>query len=298
MTRTVALEHAAVVGAGAVGEMIAAMLLRSGVRAERFDLRPRPSVVGGDACAPTGALHTALERADVVVLALPEEILQRALPGLPSVLRADALVVETASVKEPFEAILQEGMGARETIGINPMFAPSVGARGQSVAIVRRRPTAAGDAFLAMLEAEGARLVELDAERHDRMAAAMQSLTHASILAFASALKAIGEPIDVLLDLAPPPFRVLAALAARIVGQSRDTYWDIQSKNANAARMRTNLGEALQRVDAAVANGDRDAFAAMLDDIEMHQGATGQQLRESCAALFATLPTHNKRAQK
>ena len=284
-----ALGDTVVVGAGAVGEMLSAMLARHGVPLERFDLASRPGVTVGDACAPDGALLAALDRAGTVVLALPEEPLQRALRRIASVLRPDALVVETASVKEPLEAVLRDGMSTRETLGINPMFAPSVGARGQSVAVVRHRPSAAGNTFLAMIEAEGARLAPLDAARHDRMAAVMQSLSHATILAFASALQASGESIELLLDLAPPPFRVLAALSARVVGQSRDTYWDIQSRNGNAALARTALGDALRRIDATVADGSRDGFAAVLDGIEQYQGDAGERLRETCAALFATL---------
>lgn len=285
-----AISSAAVVGAGAVGGMIADVLDRNGVRVERFDLAAREGVVAGDACAPTGALLAALGSVDAVVLALPEAPLLRALPVVASLLRTDALLVETASVKQPFESLLADAMGARETVGINPMFAPSVGMQGQPVALVRRRPTPVGDAFLAMLAAEGAHLVPLDAAAHDRMAAAMQSLVHASILAFGAALQASGESIEDLLRIAPPPFRALTALAARIVGQSRDTYWDIQSTNADAQRMRTLLAGSLAGLDATVADGRRDAFVELLDGIERHQGGAGDALRRACTAMFAALP--------
>jgi len=282
------IARATVVGAGAVGEMIADMLARNGVQVGCFDLSPRVGVLAGDACSPEGELRVALFEADVVVLALPEAPLLRAIPAVAALLRPDTLLVETASVKLPFEEALQ-GLGL-ETIGINPMFAPAVGAAGQPVALIRRRPTPVGDAFLAMIEAEGAHLVELDAARHDRMAAAMQSLTHAAILGFASALEASGEPIDVLLEIAPPPFRALAALAARIVGQSRETYWDIQSTNADAAAMRASLASSVARIDVAASAGRRDDFVSILDAIERHQATSGDALREACAAMFAALP--------
>lgn len=284
------IASAAIVGSGAVGGMIADVLERNGVRVERFDLVAREGVLAGDACAPAGALLAALESVDAVVLALPEAPLLRALPVVASRLRADALLVETASVKQPFESLLADAMGARETVGINPMFAPSVGMRGQPIALVRRRPTPVGDAFLAMLAAEGAHLVALDAAAHDRMAAAMQSLVHASILAFGAALQASGESIEDLLRIAPPPFRALTALAARIVGQSRDTYWDIQSTNADAQRMRALLAGSLARLDAAVAEDRRDVFVELLDGIERHQGGAGDALRQACASMFAALP--------
>ena len=111
----------------------------------------------------------------------------------------------------------------------------------------------------------------------------MQALVLASILGFGAALRARGDAVVDLLRIAPPPFRALTALAARIVGQSRDTYWDIQSTNADAQRMRAMLAGSLARLDAAVADDRRDG-------IERHQGGAGDALRHACAAMFAALP--------
>ncbi|MBO9830636.1 prephenate dehydrogenase/arogenate dehydrogenase family protein [Xanthomonas sp. A2111] len=285
------LKNAVVVGTGAVGGMLAAMLSRHSVDVACFDASARPGVEAGDACAPNSTLRDALERADAIVLALPERALSLALPIIDSIARADCLIVETASVKQPLEMALEHGMGHRDILGINPMFAPSVGAHGQSVAVVRKRRSAAGDAFLALIENEGAHTVSLDAARHDCMTAAMQSMSHAAIISFSSALKHTGENLEMLLTIAPPPFRVLVALMARILGQSRETYWGIQMRNPRAADARERLRNSFAEFDALVVTEDPAAFMGELDAIERYFGNAGARLRDECAKLFAALPS-------
>lgn len=284
---------AVVVGAGAVGRMLGTMLERQSVTVAWFDRVAAEGVAAGDACEPDGALRAAGAAADVIVLALPERTLEKALPAMAAVSRADALVVETASVKTVLEPVKRGALSAREVLGLNPMFAPSVGAHGQAIAVVAQRASTASNAFCAMLEAEGASLVMLDAERHDRMAAAMQALGHAAILTFAAALAQSGESLPELLRIAPPPFRVLASLTARVLGQSRETYWDIQAGNPYAAEMRDHLRTALARLERESCADGLPAFSTWLDAIEDDAGDALKTLQGDCARLFSALPARD-----
>lgn len=288
-----AFNIAVVVGAGAVGRMLGDMLERRGVTVAWFDRVPAEGVAAGDACAPDGALRAACATADAIVLALPENALETALPAIAAVSRADTLLVETASVKTVLEPVKRDALHDREVLGLNPMFAPSVGANGQAIAVVPQRAGAASAAFRAMLEAEGASLVTLDAERHDRMAATMQTLGHAAILTFAAALAQSGESLSELLRIAPPPFRVLASLSARVLGQSRETYWDIQAGNPYAAEARDHLRTALAELERTSHAHGLPEFAAWLDAVEHSAGDTLQALQNDCTRLFSALPARD-----
>jgi len=92
-----------------------------------------------------------------------------------------------------------------------------------------------------------ARLVRVPLEDHDRIMADLLSLAHAAAIAFALALPA-----------APPPvrsttFRALEDLAAVVVRESPDVYYEIQASNPHSAAAldREQLGRA--RRDGAVA---------------------------------------------
>ncbi len=289
-----AFNFAIVVGAGAVGRMLGTMLERHGVSVEWFDRIPADGVAAGDACAPDGALASAAAKAEAIVLALPESALEIALPAMAAVSRADALIVETASVKTVLEPIKRGLKDAPEVLGLNPMFAPSVGARGQVVAVVAQRPGPSSEAFCALLESEGASVVSMEAERHDRMAAAMQALGHAVILIFAGALAQSGESLPQLLRIAPPPFRVLVSLCSRVLGQNRETYWDIQASNPYAKEMRGHLRNALGHLESTSSADGLSAFAAWLDEVEHEIGPSLQALLYDCAQLFSALPVREK----
>jgi len=281
---------AVIVGAGAVGRMLGAMLERHGIAVAFFDRTPAGGVSAGDACSPDASLSLAGAAADVIVLALPESALETALPAMAAVARPDALIVETASVKTPLEAVKRNMLADREILGINPMFAPSVGARDQAIALVRQCSGVASDTFASLLVAEGAILVDMDAERHDRKAAAMQAMAHAAILTFAGALAHSGESLDELLRIAPPPFRILATLTARLLSQSREIYWDIQACNPYAAEMREHMRGALAQVEATAGIERLPDFTTWLDAIERDVGPTIAGLGADCARLFAALP--------
>lgn len=273
---------AVVVGAGPVGRSFA-VLLEGTYDVGTFDTVAVGAARRGDATAPDGALLDALGGASVVVLALPESVL---LSALQACARAapDALLVETASVKGPLEAI--KAQLQHEVLGINPMFAPSLGFSGRPVAVTRHRAGEAAAAFEALLSASGARLTVLDGDRHDRLTASLQALTHAAVLAFADALAHSDASLNELLPLAPPPFRTMLMLAARITSQSPETYWDIQAANPHASGARQRLRDGVARYDAQPGGMSRDAFSAWIGQIRRRLGDTSA-LEAQCARMFA-----------
>lgn len=282
---------AVVAGAGPVGRSFAA-LLDDSYDVEMFDAAPGELVRHGDATTPDGELADALGNASIVVLALPESVLLSALPACARS-APSALLVETASVKGPLETV--KARLGQEVLGVNPMFAPSLGFEGRPVAVTRHRAGEATVAFEALLRIRGARLVVLEADRHDRLAASLQALTHAAVLAFADALVQSEEPLDVLLTLAPPPFRTMLMLASRITNQNAETYWDIQAANSHAGEARRRLREGATRYDAEPGGMSRDAFAEWIERIRQGLGDTSA-LEAQCARMFATFTSSGRAA--
>jgi len=279
-------------GSGAVGRLVGGLLAGAGTEVLVLDRRPPPEGVGPaaftpcDARAPDGGAAEAIRGADLVVLALPADV---ALVGLPAVCRlapADALLVDTLSVKTPVHAALGRPGVAQEALGVNPMFAPDLGLAGQAVLAVPVRPGPRGAAFQALLAAAGARVVVTDAARHDRMTAALQALTHAAVLAFGLALRDLEPDLRTLLGVAPPPFRTLTALLARIVSGEPDVYREIQAANPAAAAARQALMRGVARVDAATGAAD---FGAVADDLAGLLGDGRAPLAALCAGVFRSL---------
>ncbi|HEX7814627.1 MAG TPA: prephenate dehydrogenase [Dyella sp.] len=278
------------IGHGPVGRMFGDLLHDHGSRVMRFDRVPAPGVLEGDARIPDETLLESVRRSDLLLLALPEPVLADALKTLASHMPPHALLVETASVKTCLEPIKQAQLAGREILGINPMFAPSLAMKGRSVAVIRQHYGKASECFESILEKAGAVLVDMSAGYHDRIAANTQALTHATILAFAEALRQSGYSLTEILAVAPPPFRVLAALVARMLGQNSNVYLDIQSENPYAADARRRLIEGISHCSAQSTATDTRAFALWFEDISGYFGPEQRDLGELCASLFANIP--------
>ena len=134
-------------GCGAVGTMLAAALRGDGHRVVLVDpaaTRPGPGMLPGDITDPAPQVAAALGSASTVILAVPDAIAVAAVPALAGLLSPEALLVETLSVKTPVAAALHMYLPDRAALGINPMFAPALGAAGRAVLVVGGRGRAAG----------------------------------------------------------------------------------------------------------------------------------------------------------
>ena len=284
-----------IAGGGAVGTMLADVFAGAGAEVVVVDLRPpdgpvRHRHLGGDVTCPSAAMAGLLAAADVVVLAVDENTATAAVPVVGRLARDDALLVETMSVKVPIGRAITGAGGS--ALGLNPMFAPALGLPGRPVAAVRHGtpPSAAAASVLGMIEAAGGVATALNAEQHDRIAAATQVLTHAAVLSFGAALGRLGVDPAALAALAPPPHRMLLALLARIAGGTPAVYRDIQHANPYAAEARAALAGAVGELDAVGATGDPAAFDAFMRGAGAALGDDLTGYAALCSTLLAGLP--------
>lgn len=281
-----------VIGGGAVGAMVGGFFRDAGTDVIVVDRAAAESSAGayvqGDITAPGAALTQLLWEAGVVVLAVPEDVALAAVPNL-GVLGTASVLVDTLSVKSRFAEALHGSDIACAAVGVNPMFAPSLDPHGRPVAAVTYRAGAGVDAVLATFAAAGATVVHLDADRHDRLTAFTQALTHASVLSFGLALAEAGlDPAD-LVAVGTPPYLLSLALLSRISGGTPEVYWDVQAGNPFAEQARRGLADAVARVNGVVTVGDDAGFARIMERAESTLGIEADGLRATCAEMFTRL---------
>jgi 7-keto-8-aminopelargonate synthetase-like enzyme/prephenate dehydrogenase len=284
-----------VVGGGGVGSMFAALLGDAGDRVCVIDRAPRPTprpgevFEQGDITAPTRRVLDELRDAELVVLALPEDVALAAVEIVSSAMRPGALLVDTSSVKTAICDAMRTRAAHLEGLGLNPMFAPSLDPAGRPIAAVVVRGGPRTTRLLELLAERGGRIVELTADQHDRLTAAAQALPHAAILAFGAALAELDVDLRELERIAPPPCATLLALLARIVSGPPEVYWQIQIANPGAEAAREGLAASLGGLIAAADRRDGEAFAGLLRAGRRALGERVPAYRERCAAMFGTL---------
>ncbi|PZH20037.1 prephenate dehydrogenase/arogenate dehydrogenase family protein [Streptomyces sp. NTH33] len=284
------IKRAVVVGgAGAVGRLFAGRLLASSAEVTVIDTAascdvPGARYVRGDITAPGFRVGAEVGHADLVVLALPETAALSAVPEVARELRPDAVLVDTLSVKQPITRAVRDAAPGVQAVGLNPMFAPSLGFENRPVAAVVVHEGPRTGEVLRLVEEWGARVVRVGAQEHDRIAAAVQALPHAAVLGFGLALRALDVSAADVAAVAPPPANTLLALLARITSGTPEVYWDVQAANPGAEAARSALDEGLRRL--AEATGGSADFAALLADARAALGPGLDHYRDTCARLF------------
>jgi prephenate dehydrogenase len=287
----VVIRRAVVVGgAGAVGGLFVERLLATGVEVTVVDTAEpdgRARHLRGDVTAIDLRLAAELGHADLVVLALPEPVALAAVRGIAEELRPGALLVDTLSVKQPITQAIRTQAPGVQAVGLNPMFAPSLGFEGRPVAAVVVNEGPRTDELLELVESWGATVVRVDAAEHDRLAGATQALTHAAVLGFGLTLAGLGTPAADLRPVAPPPANTMLALLARITSGTPEVYWDVQYANPEAAVVRKALADSIHRLAGIVEHGSEADFAAVLAELRDYLGEDLVHHSDTCARLFA-----------
>jgi 4-amino-4-deoxyprephenate dehydrogenase len=239
---------------------------------------PRQGVDPADVTCPGRLEEERLERAATVVLAVPEPVAVKALNTLAPLLRPDALLVETLSVKSRFAASLAGLRPGFEVVGINPMFGPSLAMCGRAVAVTPYSAGPRAQMFMTLLSEQGAHIVELSPSAHDEATVALQALPHLVMLAYMQAVRKLGLDLREIVELAPPPAMALLALSARIASGNPHVYSEIQKANPYADAGRASLVDELARLTTVCR--DPAAMEAVLEDVS--RGLDGS--RESLLA--------------
>ena len=238
-------------GAGRMGRWFQRFLAAQGFAVTSLDPAGSP--------ADDAAAQAALPGADLVVCSTPPAATAR-LYGAWTERPPAGVVVDIASIKSPLVPAIRalQAAGGR-VASIHPMFGPGIVLlRDADVVVCDTGDAAATAAIEALFRPTTAHLVPLSLEDHDRIMADLLGLAHATAIAFALALPAAEHPVR------STTFRALERLAAAVVRESPDVYFEIQAKNPHAPDALRRLRDALERIVAAVASEDAAAFGRLL----------------------------------
>ena len=250
---------------------------------------PGRQVLKADPEQPTDALRELLQQCDLAILALPEDVAMRALAAISEMLSPEALLVDTLSVKSQVCAALEQLEQPAEQLSVNPMFAPRLGFEGQAVAVVPVRGGTRSDAFVELLRHWGSEVFTMNAESHDRATAVLQTTTHAALIAFGLSLDdGANQPAD-LLAFAPPPYRTMLGMVARLLAATPDVDWDIQLSNPYAAAARQRLADAVKELDDSVSSDQVADFERLIERLGALIGDGREPLQEQCQRQFEAL---------
>eukprot|EP00287_Rhodomonas_sp_CCMP768_P030324 CAMPEP_0202854406 /NCGR_PEP_ID=MMETSP1389-20130828/90985_1 /ASSEMBLY_ACC=CAM_ASM_000865 /TAXON_ID=302021 /ORGANISM="Rhodomonas sp., Strain CCMP768" /LENGTH=296 /DNA_ID=CAMNT_0049532993 /DNA_START=1 /DNA_END=891 /DNA_ORIENTATION=+ len=272
-----AITKVIVLGAsGGFGTLFSQVLAKAGIQVRGISRKgtPKPEAtftdyLSADPCNPNEEVIARVKEANVIISCVPPGPCIRALEALGPHMSEGALFTDVLSVKTGIcdeYAKAKDKLPHVELLSTHPMFAPAAGWEGQNTAIIGIRAGPRSAAFQALIESWGSKCIPMESgEIHDKVTAAVQNATHASLLSFGLCLSKMGYNAEMAALISTPPHRAMIGVIQRMASINEpDTYWDIQTENPNAEETWANLEAAVAEVHDAVKKRDKEAFSKII----------------------------------
>ncbi len=231
----------------------------------------------------------AAAQGDVVLVCVPIDATRDVIEQIGPHVRGGALLADITSTKTaPVQAMLEHS--SAEVLGMHPLFGPSVHSmQGQRIVLTPGRGEGGPAWMRAMLQARELLITETTPEQHDRAMAVVQVLTHFSTEVMGRALQQFGLPLAETLEFTSPVYTMELLMTARHFAQSPHLYAAIQMNNPMRREATDTFLAAAQEVAQIVASEDRDALAAMFDDVHRFFGDFSERALEQSSYLIDRL---------
>lgn len=255
----------AVVGAGEMGRWLAKFSKRLGeVVISDVNLR-KARRWAQELKVKADSWDRAVANAEIIFIAVPISATPEVLKKVAGLVRQGALLVDVASVKLEVVKAMEEIGQDVELVSIHPLFGPGASSlKNKDIVAIPVRPGKRYRKLKGFLVRNGARIVETDAELHDRTMAVVQCLSHFILLAYARTLQSLDRG-RLTGKVRTPMFSALMTLAKAASAGRPELYLDIQQQNKYAGLVRCSALEAFHSLDASLAKGDLKAIKEILD---------------------------------
>jgi len=188
----------------------------------------------------------------------------------PSVSRGSLFMDLTSLKAKPVEWMLRSSVS--EVIGVHPLFGPDAESMdGKKVVICPAR----GDKWVAwlrgLLKDNGAEVVETSPERHDRIMALVQGLTHLTTVAMGLTVRSVGVDMSELRKFFTPTFEKKMAMMEKVFGENPRLYAEIIAHNPDTKWMLRSYEAVLRELKRLVLKGDSEALLRLMRGAQ-HRG--------------------------
>ncbi|MEH6582160.1 MAG: prephenate dehydrogenase/arogenate dehydrogenase family protein [Halioglobus sp.] len=232
-----------------------------------------------------------IKQSRIVLLATPEAPTLAHINDIASLMTDKQCLIDTLSVKSRVCEILSNTKSVVEIVSINPMFGPSLGFDGQSLAYIPVRKGPIASQFLREIENAGTQTVECSAESHDRMTAATQATTHAAILVLGMAFSKLNYKPSTAKSIWTPPHQTMLAMLARILNADPEVYRDIQESNPYAREARDVLTESIGEFENTI--NSPVAFNELFRSLKELVGDDEESLARQAQEIFESIKSPN-----
>jgi prephenate dehydrogenase len=199
----------------------------------------------------------------LVLFATPTLTTKRLLRQIDPRISKATLFVEISSVKEPLKRTLEQ-MRKRGTavLSIHPMFGHGTRRLAGRTIIVAQQPrrNIVAVKFISTLRRRGARIVETDLSKHDRIAAVTLALPHFMNFAFIDTLKAIRMSPGTARAVGGTTFKLQLLVAEALYHERLENEASILADNKYALELLDSYAKEVNRIRVEMRKGRESLF--------------------------------------
>ncbi|MCL1100487.1 bifunctional chorismate mutase/prephenate dehydrogenase [Shewanella saliphila] len=272
------LGHVVIVGGeGKLGQLFTQMLTLSGYKVNSID---KNDWQNADAI---------FDGAGLVIVTVPINVTCEVIADKLTQLPEHCILADLTSIKQkPLAAMLEAHKGP--VVGLHPMFGPDVGSLAKQVVVVcHGREPQAYQWLLQQMEIWGARIVEAEAERHDKAMQLVQAMRHFSTFVYGLNLCKEEADIESLLQFSSPIYRLELAMVGRLFAQDPELYADIifaqQGSQHAISDYLDNYRDALTMLKA----GNRQEFVTQFQRVAKWFGDFAPQFQHESRAMLQSV---------
>jgi prephenate dehydrogenase len=230
-------------------------------------------------------LHAEVSRSDIVIISVPIDITEQVIAEVAPLMKTGSLLMDLTSLKTgPTRAMQKYAPSDVEILGTHPMFGPTIqNLHGQRFILtpINDRCQKWFPVIGKVLEENGAHIVIVGPEEHDRFVSVVQGLTHFAYITIGTTLNRLDFNVKESRRFMSPVYDIMLDFVGRILGQNPYLYAMIQMDNPEVIKVHEAFLQECHSTSEIVRKHDIEGFVTKMKEAAIHFGDTSPALRRS-----------------
>ncbi|MFQ6119389.1 MAG: prephenate dehydrogenase/arogenate dehydrogenase family protein [Methanosarcinales archaeon] len=220
-------------GTGELGQWFARFFLNQGYEVTVSGKSGRVEIAKKLGVEFADDVKQSAKNSDIVMISVPINVTEKVIKDVAPNMQSGSLLMDVTSVKVgPMNAMKQFALEGVEILGTHPMFGPSIpNLKGQTIILCPDKDYKKGywlPIIKNIFESNGAHIEILDAEKHDKMMAVIQGLTHFAYITIGSTFTELNFDVAESRKFMSPIYEIMVDIVGRILAQNPYLYAMIQ----------------------------------------------------------------------
>lgn len=243
-------------------------------------------------------LKNVIKKSDIVIISVPIDITENMIAKTAPLMKAGSLLMDFTSLKTTSTNAMQKYAPEDvEILGTHPMFGPTVNSlHGQRIILtpIEKRCTKWFSFINNFFCDNGAQVVIVSPQDHDKFVSVIQGLTHFAYINIGATLDVLNFNVKDSRRFMSPVYEIMLDFIGRILDQNPYLYALIQMENPEVIKVHDAFLNESHDTLKLVKEYDIEGFISKMRSAAIHFGDTSSALRRSDKLINFKIEEYDK----